>query len=121
VNKQVSSTFAVIVILVVVALGALYFMVRYRAHEEAWKRESAMLQAQATRAQESGRSRMRRGMMGGRGGGMRMRGAAPGSTPGAPAQAGKKGEAPGAPAKQPRAAEKPKAGAAPGTARAGTK
>jgi hypothetical protein len=45
VNKQVSSLFAVIVIVVVVALGALYFLVRFRAAEERYAAETRALQA----------------------------------------------------------------------------
>ena len=60
-SKQVSPVFAAIVILVTVALGALYFLYRYRAHELQWKREAAALQAQAEMARKSGR-----GMAGGR-------------------------------------------------------
>lgn len=56
-KKSVSPVFAAIVIIVALALGALYFMVRYRAHEARWEAESRALQQQADRAIQSGRSR----------------------------------------------------------------
>jgi outer membrane biosynthesis protein TonB len=48
-TKQVSPAFAAIVIIVALALGALYFMVRYRQHEA---REEAIAQA-AERTKEA--------------------------------------------------------------------
>ncbi len=54
-KKQVSPTFAVIVILVAVGLGAMYFMMRYRAHTAAWNAEAAALRMQADQARRTGR------------------------------------------------------------------
>ena len=86
-NKHLSPMFAVIVIIVAVVLGALYFMTRYRAHEAAWQAEARGLQQQAENAR-----RMGRGMMGGRRPGRGMRRGRTG--PGAPTQ-GRRGAAPG--------------------------
>jgi hypothetical protein len=96
VNKQVSPLFAIIVIVVVVALGALYFLVRFRAAEERFARESRALQGQADAARRAGR-----GMMGGNrpGRGMRRGGSrvAPGGTvPGGRRQPSRQGETRGA-------------------------
>ena len=85
-KKQLSPMFAVIVIIVAVVVGALYFMVRYRAHEAAFEAESRALQQQADNAR-----RMGRGMMGGNRPGRGMR---RGAMPGAPTQ-GRQGAAPG--------------------------
>lgn len=68
-SKQISPMFALIVIVVALTLGAIYFMYRYRSHEIQWQREAAALQAQATAARQSGR----RGMMEGRRAAMGMR------------------------------------------------
>ena len=57
-KKRVSPVFAAIVIVVALALGALYFMVRYRSHEIQWEAESQALQRSADQAIRSGRSRM---------------------------------------------------------------
>lgn len=57
-KKRVSPVFAAIVIVVALALGALYFMVRYRTHEAQWEAESRALQMQAEQMIRSGRSRM---------------------------------------------------------------
>ena len=59
-KKQVSPLFAIIVIVVVVALGALYFLARFRTAEERFAAESRALQGQADAARRAGR-----GMMGG--------------------------------------------------------
>lgn len=55
-SKRVSPLFALIVIVVAVALGAIYFAVRYRAHEAREAELARMLQAQADQARRSGRS-----------------------------------------------------------------
>lgn len=62
-KKSLSPIFVIIVIVSALALGVLYFMVRYRANEARWVAESQALQAQRDQAMRSGR----RGMM------MRMR------------------------------------------------
>lgn len=81
-GKRVSPMFAVIVILVVLAIGALYFMKQYRDYQNRWNAESAMLRKMA----EQGRSRRA-------GGGGRMAGRrGAGTTPGAPAKAPGGGE-----------------------------
>ena len=63
-KKSLSPVFVIVVIAMALALGALYFMVRYRANEAQWAAESQALQSQADRAIQSGR----------RSGGMRDRG-----------------------------------------------
>lgn len=102
VSKQVSPTFAAIVILLALALGALYFLYRYRAHEIQWKREAAALQAQAEMARKSGRSMAggRRPMRQQRAPGAQRRpapgtgrAAAPSAAPSKPAAAGKQAPA----------------------------
>lgn len=62
-KKSLSPIFVIIVIVIALALGGLYFMVRYRAHEAQLVAESQALQAQRDRAMQSDR----------RGGMMRMR------------------------------------------------
>jgi uncharacterized protein HemX len=52
-NKQVSPAFVLIVIVVAIALGALYFMQRYRTHEAQWIAEKAAAQREATRTKEA--------------------------------------------------------------------
>jgi cytochrome c-type biogenesis protein CcmH/NrfG len=54
-SRRVSPLFAILVIAVAVALGALYFAMRYRAHEAEEAALARMLQAQADRARRSGR------------------------------------------------------------------
>ena len=68
-KKSVSPVFVTIVIVIALALGGLYFMVRYRANEARWAAESQALQAQRDRAMRSGR----RGMMRMRARGSQMR------------------------------------------------
>ena len=63
-KKSLSPVFVILIIVMALALGALYFMVRYRANEAQWAAESQALQSQADRAIQSGR----------RGEGMRTRG-----------------------------------------------
>jgi len=53
VKKQVSPAFVLIVIVVAMALAALYFMQRYRTHEAQWIAEKAAAQRAATRTQEA--------------------------------------------------------------------
>jgi CHASE3 domain sensor protein len=53
-KKELSPVFVLIVILVAIALGALYFMARYRADEARWAREKAAAQ----RVADQTRSRM---------------------------------------------------------------
>ena len=65
-KKSLSPVFVIIVLVIALAVGSLYFMVRYRANEAQRAAESQALQAQADRARQSGR--------GGRGRGMRTRG-----------------------------------------------
>jgi len=48
-NKQVSPTFTAIVVIIALLLGALYFLVRYRASETQAAFEKAALQRQAER------------------------------------------------------------------------
>ncbi len=57
VTKQVSPVFAIIVILVVVAIGVVWFMARERAYQAEWKRESEALQRVRDMAVSSGRAR----------------------------------------------------------------
>jgi len=52
-NKQVSPAFVLIVIVVAIALGALYFMQRYRTHEAQWIAEKATAQREAARTRET--------------------------------------------------------------------
>ena len=52
-NKQVSPAFVLIVIVVAIALGALYFMQRYRTHEAQWIAEKAAAQREAERTHEA--------------------------------------------------------------------
>ena len=54
-RKQISPMFAAIVIVVALAVAALYFMSRYRAHEAREAALSAAAQAQADAARASGR------------------------------------------------------------------
>lgn len=58
-KKSLSPLFVIVVIVIALALGALYFMVRYRTKEAQWVAESQAVQAQRDRAMRSGR----RGMM----------------------------------------------------------
>jgi hypothetical protein len=53
VKKQVSPAFVLIVILVAMALGALYFMQRYRTDQTQWAAERAASQRQAERMKEA--------------------------------------------------------------------
>ena len=66
VKKSLSPIFVIIVVLMALALGGLYFMVRYRAHQTQWEAESRALQTQRDRAMRSGRSRAGRRPSGGR-------------------------------------------------------
>lgn len=61
-KKSLSPIFVIIVIAIVLAVGALYFMVRYRANEAQWEAESRALEAQRDRAMRSGRAGRGRGM-----------------------------------------------------------
>ena len=86
-KKSVSPVFAGIVIVIALALGILYFMTRYRAHEVQWQLEKAALKVQNERAlsmRESSDDRpgggVRRGMPGGTRSGEP--GKAPGGEPG---------------------------------------
>jgi len=54
-RRSVGPLFAVIVILVALVLGALWFMVRYRTHEAREAELARMLQQQADQARSSGR------------------------------------------------------------------
>jgi cytochrome c-type biogenesis protein CcmH/NrfG len=54
-TKQVSPAFAVIVIVVALALGALYFMVKYRQHEARDEAMARAAQRQKDAAIRSGR------------------------------------------------------------------
>jgi Flp pilus assembly protein TadB len=54
-RKTVSPLFATIVIIVALAIGALYFGMRYKKHEAEEAALSRALQAQANRARASGR------------------------------------------------------------------
>lgn len=90
-GKQISPMFAIIVIVVAIALGGLYFAMRYRAHEAEEAAMAAALQRQADMMRESGRM----------GGGAQMRrrsGAGPSGRPEAGAEPG------GQPASEPEAA-----------------
>ncbi|NIQ98914.1 MAG: hypothetical protein GTN78_01740 [Gemmatimonadales bacterium] len=51
-KRELSPTFAIMVILVAVAVGLLYFMMRYRADQVRWAREkaAARMEAERTRA-----------------------------------------------------------------------
>jgi len=73
-KKKLSPAFVALVILVALALGALYFMVRYRADQIAWAREKAAAKAQAEWAFETG-------LRGSRGAPSRRQGRRPASTP----------------------------------------
>ena len=86
-KRKLSPMFAVIVILFALAVGALWFMVSYRAHEAREAAYSAMLKQQADRARESGMS----GMQGPRG----ARGGGGGASSRAPGRGGERGRAPG--------------------------
>ena len=55
-RKTVSPLFAIIVIVVALAIGALYFGMRYKRHEAEEAALARALQAQADRARASGRS-----------------------------------------------------------------
>jgi type II secretory pathway pseudopilin PulG len=59
-RRTVSPLFATIVIIVALAIGALYFGMRYKKHEAEEAALSRALQAQADRARASGRAQ--RGM-----------------------------------------------------------
>ncbi len=59
-GKQISPMFAIIVIVVAIALGGLYFAMRYRAHEAEEAAMAAALQMQADAMRESGRMGMGR-------------------------------------------------------------
>lgn len=76
-RKTVSPAFAIIVIIVALVIGALYFSIRYRRHEAEQAELARILQAQADQARASGRSQ--RGMSRG----ARSRGASPDSGQGA--------------------------------------
>lgn len=52
-KKQMSPAFVLIVILVAMALGALYFMQRYRTDQAQWAAEKAAAQREAERTQEA--------------------------------------------------------------------
>jgi cytochrome c-type biogenesis protein CcmH/NrfG len=54
-KKNVSPLFALIVIVVALALGGLYFMTRYKAHEIREAQIKRALQQQAEQAMRSGR------------------------------------------------------------------
>ena len=54
-KKSVSPLFSIIVIVIALALGALYFMVRYRDNKARWIAESRALQAERDRLVRSGR------------------------------------------------------------------
>jgi hypothetical protein len=54
-SKRVSPLFALIVIVVALALGGIHFAMRYRAHEAKQAALARALQAQADRARRSGR------------------------------------------------------------------
>jgi len=114
VNRKVSPLFAVLVALIAVAIGFLYFMWRLRAYDAAQKAEAQMLQAQADAQRMSAIQSGTYGRMGGRSGGRRAaRGGAPGQRSGA-APGGPARPAPGA-AGTPAAAgaqRKPEGGAA---------
>ncbi len=56
-RKQISPLFALIVILVAVVLGALWFMMREREFQADWQRQSEALQQQRDMAIRSGRAR----------------------------------------------------------------
>ena len=101
-RKQVSTPFAIVVILIAIALGALYFLVQNRAWNAEWDREAAMLKRQADMAQRSGR-RGQMGRMGAKAGARMRQGGAPGSSakgktagpkPGSAGPAAKAGKAP---------------------------
>jgi hypothetical protein len=57
VRKQVSPVFALIVVLVAVVLGAIWFMARERKFQDDWQRPSKALQQQRDMAIRSGRAR----------------------------------------------------------------
>jgi type II secretory pathway pseudopilin PulG len=65
-RKTVSPMFALIVIIVALVIGALYFAMRYRKHEAEEAALAAVLQAQANQARSSGRAQrgMSRGLRG---------------------------------------------------------
>ena len=85
-TKKVSPAFAVIAILVALALGALYFVARLRAHDAREEAIARAAQAQRDAAIESGRYGQMRDRIG------RARSQAPGGAdtgaPGAPATEG---------------------------------
>lgn len=81
-TKQVSPVFAIIVILVVVAIGVIWFMMQERAYQTEWRRESQALQRMRDLAISSGRAR--RG--GARRAGRRSRGPTTRTAPGAGAE-----------------------------------
>ncbi len=58
-KKSLSPIFVTLVIVIALALGTLYFMVRYRAGEAQWAAESRAMQAQRDQAMQSGRRGMR--------------------------------------------------------------
>ncbi|UCC67549.1 MAG: hypothetical protein JSV79_10530 [Armatimonadota bacterium] len=62
-KKNVSPLFALIVIVVALVLGALWFMTRYRAHEIREAQIKRALQQQADQAISSGRRAQRRAMI----------------------------------------------------------
>lgn len=64
-RKSLSPIFVIIVVVTALALGGLYFMVRYRANEARWAAKSQALQAQANRAMASGRAGRGRRAQGG--------------------------------------------------------
>jgi type II secretory pathway pseudopilin PulG len=95
-KKSVSPAFAAIVILIVLIVGALYFMTRYRADQIQWRQEQVAAQAQAARAKEmlraSGRQPGQRG---------RARGGGPGAEAARSTQPGRGAGTEAAPTTQP--------------------
>ena len=56
-RKQVSPVFALIVILVAIVVGAIWFMARERKFQDDWQKQSEALQQQRDMAIRSGRGR----------------------------------------------------------------
>ena len=82
-GKKLSPAFSVVVIVIALMLGALYFMYRYREHERQWQADKVVLTAEARSAEAMRRTRgSGRGMPFRRGRMARSRG----ERPGAPAQ-----------------------------------
>ncbi len=104
-RKQVSTSFAIIVIVFALAVGGLYFAWQYRAYEAAERAQGRMLQRQAEMARQSGRAGMGGGSMMKRMRGGGGTGAKSGPTPGGPTAPGKAAAQPGkAPVKPEKAA-----------------